>query len=485
MTSTSYGPPGTSAGRRAARHHHASGFVESSGPEAAALCEKAGLVLDGWQQDVLTDWLAEAEDGRWVHRTGTLIVPRQNGKSVVLIARMLAGLFLIPDERLILYSAHRFQTAQETWLALRSIVENTPMLRARLPRVGGIKNSHGEEGLVTVDGSRLRIVSRVNSSSSTGRGFSPDLVILDEALVLSEGSWAALKPAMAARPNPQVLVASSAGTASPESDVLRRLRETGRARQAAGFAFHEWCADVGDDRSDPATWAKANPGLPLRPTSDAVADELATMRPADFDRERLGLWDEAGQGAALDLEAYADCVAPRLERPRRATVSVDVHRRPGNDQAAAVVVSWQTDHAGPVRSVVVQSGPGVRWVATRVREVCQSLGVREVVMAVGGAKDVADEIAREGLVVRSLTLAELKSACMGLDESIRARGLQVQASAELGKAVAAAASKDYRDGSWHFDGAASQGSIAPVVAWAVGVWAELNSAPVDLSDAVW
>jgi hypothetical protein len=67
--------------------------------------------LDPWQRFVLDRALGESKDGKWSAFEVGLVVPRQNGKGSILEARELAGLFLF-DERLILHSAHEFETAR-------------------------------------------------------------------------------------------------------------------------------------------------------------------------------------------------------------------------------------------------------------------------------------------------------------------------------------------------------------------------------------
>jgi hypothetical protein len=50
--------------------------------------------------------------------------PRQNGKDAILEARELAGLFLL-GERLLIHSAHQFDTSLEHFRRLLFLIENT------------------------------------------------------------------------------------------------------------------------------------------------------------------------------------------------------------------------------------------------------------------------------------------------------------------------------------------------------------------------
>src|SRR5271154_6629252 len=100
MTSATSGPIGAQRPRvdHKPRHKH------STGPEAIELAASAGLILDDWQQYILTNWLGETTDGRWSASTIGLMVSRQNGKGALLEARELAGLFLL-EEPVIIHTA--------------------------------------------------------------------------------------------------------------------------------------------------------------------------------------------------------------------------------------------------------------------------------------------------------------------------------------------------------------------------------------------
>lgn len=149
-----------------------------------------------------------------------LVVARQNGKGSLLEARELAGLYLL-GERLIVHSAHQFDTSLEAFSRILVLIESTPDLDREVMRVS---RSHGEEGIELKSGQRLRFRTRTRGG---GRGFTGDCLILDEAMYLGPQIMAALLPTLSARPNPQIIYTGSAGT--KESIQLGRVREIGRA----------------------------------------------------------------------------------------------------------------------------------------------------------------------------------------------------------------------------------------------------------------
>ena len=58
------------------------------------LLEEYGMTFLPWQKLVLERWLAEDDEGRFVNLDCGLSVPRQNGKTEILVARIIYGIIL-------------------------------------------------------------------------------------------------------------------------------------------------------------------------------------------------------------------------------------------------------------------------------------------------------------------------------------------------------------------------------------------------------
>lgn len=279
---------------------------DTSGRRAVKLAAHAGLNLDPWQRLVLEMGLRR-RGGKWAAFEVALIVARQNGKGSVLEALELAALFLYPDVRMILHSAHQFKTAAEAFLRVRALIEDNPDFDRKVAR---IRTAAGAEAIELKDGKRLRFVAR---SSGSGRGFTSDLVILDEAYELGDQQMAALLPTLSARPDPQVWYTSTAG--GQNSTQLGQVRARGVAGADGSLAFMEWSADEASyDPADPADWALANPGLGIRISPDYVEREMAALGPDAFARERLSIGDYplngAGQWSVISEDAWSSCASP-------------------------------------------------------------------------------------------------------------------------------------------------------------------------------
>lgn len=310
-------------------------------------------MLDDWQRHVLDVGLGERADGKWSAFEVGLIVGRQNGKGAILEARELAGLFLF-GEQLILHSAHEFKTAQEAFRRVLGLIQNTPDLDKLVSRV---RTSHGEEGVELRNGARLRFVAR---STGSGRGFSGDVVILDEAYNLPAQAMGALLPTMAARPNPQVWYTSSAGT--DDSEVLARVKERGGDGSSPRLAYFEWSADALADLDDRSAWACANPGLGIRILPEFVEAERSALPEVEFARERLGIWADGRREVAIDPRLWASLVD--AESDARSPVAFAVTINPERTKGSITAAIRRPD--GLVQLESIDYRPGTAWILDRL-----------------------------------------------------------------------------------------------------------------------
>lgn len=385
MSTTS--PPSALVGAQRPRLHSVPPFATSAGAEAVELAASAGLVLDPWQALVLHEAMGE-RSGRWAAFEVALVVPRQNGKGSILEALELAALFL-PDPDapppLILHSAHEFRTSAEHFRRMRQLIENTPQLAARVRKVW---TAAGSESIELHSGARLRFVTRTGGS---GRGFSADLIVIDEAYNLTAEAMAAVLPTMSARPNPQVWYTSSAGMDT--SEQLARLRERGVAGGDPSLCYLEWSAPDDADLDDRQAWAQANPALGIRIPEHFVEAERAALPEEQFGRERLGLWSESRsrRAAAFDVDGWSALADPGAERGAP-TFGVAV----APDRSwAAVGVSWRRSDGLP-QVMLADYRPGAAWVTDRVAELRTKWGGSVLVDTaarglVDGAEDVSGQ----------------------------------------------------------------------------------------------
>jgi phage terminase large subunit-like protein len=142
-------------------------------------------------------------------------------------------------------------------------------------KITGLKTGNNP-GITLKNGNRL--VYRARSKGSS-RGFTGNLVVLDEAYALKTEEMAALLPTMAAKSlhdNPQVWFTSSAGMV--DSDLLASLRQQGMTKCSHRLAYFEWSAHENAAADDMNAWYEANPGLGYRISEEFVGDEFNTPR---------------------------------------------------------------------------------------------------------------------------------------------------------------------------------------------------------------
>lgn len=381
--------------------------------DAAELARLAGLPLDPWQDEIITESSRSTSD-TWAAFEVVAMVPRQNGKSYLVPARALAGALLY-GEKLILYSAHEYRTAQETWRLMRDVCETDAIAK----HVKRVRVTAGGEQIEFHNGARFKMIARTRTS---GRGFSPDCLIMDEAFAVSADVMAALLPSVAARPNPQVWYLSSAGTY--ESEVLMSLRRRGHSGASPRLAYWEWCADETDDYRDPRVHAATNPAYGRRLMPDAVLRELDSLSRRTFARERLGVWSESTADTVLDEDTVnaltVDVPAPPTDgRPIGWGCDAAWDRT-----SAAIAAAFHGDDGRPVL-VLVDARPGAGWLPERLGDLAARYTVDGVAFdARGGLVDLMDQAERLHDVAQlPLKFGAYPSACAALAQRVTDGGI--------------------------------------------------------------
>lgn len=333
-------------------------YTKSRGDKAIAWLHAVGVHLDPWQQFCLREMLGEKPNGKWAAKEIVLLTPRQNGKTLVAEARELVGLFLF-GEKLIIHSAQLFPTAHESYLRMCSLINAAPGLKKYVLKMRSGNNNVGielrsdDDVPARIRGSRLLYMARGKDQS---RGFSGDLVVLDEAYNLDPDAVGAMIPALSARPNPQVIYTSSTG--DDESVVLLKVRDRGLNHEP-GVALFEWCADEGANPHDKDQWYKANPALGIRIDEDFVIMELGALEPKMFARERLGLWADNSLRAPIDAETWESCRDQTGESQIASRVVLAVDASPDRALATIALAGYTAD--GRKQVEVESSGRGISW----------------------------------------------------------------------------------------------------------------------------
>ncbi len=447
-------------------------YESSRGNEAIALArEIAGIKLDPWQELSLEVGLGEQPNGKWAAFEVAEVVARQNGKNEIAIVRELAGLFLF-GEKLLIHSAHEFKTSTEHQRRLEAIIQDTPEFHKRVkPR--GYRHSHGEEGIELRTGQRVRFMTRTKGG---GRGHSGDVVVFDEAMILSAAFVGALMPIVSAKSvhgNPQLWYFGNAVDQHlHDGVVLARLRERALAGGDPSLAYLEWSVDAdGPDGIEeaaarsPEVWAQANPALGLRISAEHIANEQRSMTGRTFAVERLSVGDwpmtDDSVGGVLDLEQWKTLTDEKSEPVGEVSYALDV----SPDRAWASIAAAGKREDGLAHVEVGERRRGTAWVAKRVAELTD----RIVLDGAGPAGTLILKLEDLGVEVVTVTAQEYANACGLIFDLVEQDGLRHLGDQALTAAVKGATSRPLGE-KWAWSRKNSAVDITPLVSVTLALW---------------
>jgi len=383
----------------------------SRGDKAIEFLRLININLDEWQEFVLRNSLAmDTSRDRWAATEVGLIVPRQQGKTVIVEARELVGLFLF-GEQTIIHTAQLFSTAKESFLRQWARIREVPDL---MEMVHKFRTGNDNVSIELRNGSRLLYQAR---GSDPTRGYSADLVVYDEAYGLDPEVIAASMMTLSARPNPQVWYASSTGM--EDSEFLLRVRERG-LNKAARLAFFEWSADPGCDPKDREQWYKANPALGIRLTEDFIESEGEALEwGKQFKRERLGLWADNSLRDVIDLDRWRAC-QNRHSQITGTDIIAAVDVSPNRSSATIAVCGIAED--GRRQLEAIQSGRGVDWIVDFVGKFLMSSNppVRIAIQSSGSAASIINKLEELGCELYLLSTSDIARATGEFVDAINA-----------------------------------------------------------------
>lgn len=276
-------------------------YRKTDGSDAERILRAGGLILDPWQAEGLSDWMAISKTGKWLCRTCGCSIPRQNGKTGLVQGRADAGMLLYNEQ--VIYTAHLQKTATETFEEMASFFD-TPALRKYIK---DIKTALGREQIILKSGARVKFLARTRNG---GRGQHGDLLVFDEAQELSVDAQASFIPAVSASQNPQVVYIGTPPDPGSDGEVFRGVRDSAIQGKTKSTAWFEFSVKEIGDVSDKSRWAETNPALGRRILETTIEGECEQMPPDTFARERLGWWSpivERKEDYAIPTDVWDAC----------------------------------------------------------------------------------------------------------------------------------------------------------------------------------
>ena len=465
-------------------HVEPQGARANSWQDVADLSAQAGVVLDGWQELILRSAMGERSDATWAAKRIGVSVPRQNGKSQLLVSRALAGALLF-GERKIVISAHQQDTARESFAKMLEIIEAdaNSWLRSRI-RPGGVIQALNREAVRFGNGATIQFKARTQAG---GRGFSSDCLMLDEAQRLGRRAWVSINSTMSAMPNPQVWLLGTPPTPEDDGEVFASVRKAAKDGVSTAAAWLEWAADPDAETYDPASeftrWS-ANPAWNTRINHEIVQGEFESYTPAEFALDRLGIWDdEATTVGVVSREQWRDCKsdAQITERP---TLAFDVSPMLTH---SGIVAAGKTD-GDKVGLEVTSNGEslidfreGTEWAV----ELLTRNHAEVHIVAGSAAETLVDRLVTGGCTVHTLSKTDYAKACVGFAAAVAEKRVTHRGQSELDRSVTSGVKRTADEGLWTWGRVKSGTDITLLVA-ATAAFAALSSDPdYDVLDSVW
>jgi phage terminase large subunit-like protein len=357
-----------------------------------------------WQQ-MVADVAGEIDPstGLPAYREIRVTVPRQSGKtSLILVAEVDRCIAWGPDQR-VLYAAQDRQSSRAKWEEQYKLLHRT-----KLRDIVHLRKRSGEERMEFPRTDSLIAITA--SGESAGHGQTLDLGVIDEAFAQKDERLVqGFRPAMLTRPAAQMWIVSTMG--AEDSIFLHDRIDDGRARveadERSGVAFFEWSAYDDDDPDDPATWWRCMPALGRTVTESVIQTDHDALPPEEFARAYLNRRTASGS-PVVDLAAWQRGRDPLSQVAGLPCFAIDV--TPDRSHGSIAVAGWRADSR--VHVEVVEHRPGTDWIVERMAELERRWHPWPVVVDPGSpAASLLVDLASLGVPTETLDARSYAAAC--------------------------------------------------------------------------
>jgi hypothetical protein len=454
-----------------------------------------------WQQYVANVALEVDEaTGELAYRQVVLTVPRQSGKTTLLLAIMVLRAIKFTDvvgkRQNIVYTAQDRLSARKKWTDEHCM--SLLLAQKRYPEhyKFRIRKQLGEEAIIYENGSMHGLTA---PSPRAVHGEFLDLGVIDEAFARRDDSVEqGMKPAMVTRDVPQIWIVSTAGDRT--STYLRKKVEAGRQLVElginSGVAYFEWSAEPEADPGAEATWYGCMPALGRTAKVEAVRSDFQTMELDEFRRAYLNQWSEDAldDWDVIPKKVWEGLAKPQVSKPERFAWALDgTPDRQWSSIGAAGMVS------GGYVVDSVDHQRGTDWLIPRIEQMIRKIVEREddlpcaiVVAPSGPLKNVVPELEVKlaGLIeelnlkfdleieeipILKPNLNDIAGSCIhfleltGAVPEVPYANLCHRDQVELNVAVAGAEKREYTD-YWLLARKGPSTDVSPLIAVVLALW---------------
>lgn len=422
------------------------GIVSTGWPAVRNTLAELGIAFDPWQVGSAQLILSKDADGLYATTVGgvTMSIPRQVGKTFM-IGWIVFALCIIYPGLTITWSAHKKDTADETFDGMKSMSATAKMA----PHIDRTPDNGSEQKIEFKNGSRVVFGAR---ERGFGRGFTKvDIVVFDEAQILTERAVDDMVPAQNASPNALTIMIGTPPKPIDPSEIFEEARRAALAGDATDALYIEFSADEKADPDDRKQWRKANPSYPHRTREKSMLRLRRKLTPDSFKREALGVWDEianrktafpSGKWEALAIDNPSNdwpVAAIGIDmNPERTWVTVSLAMFSDDGLHLEVAETESFDETG--------SAELVKWIKKLARR-----RTPVVIDSFSPARTFEPLLRDEKCMVRVLTSSEFTQACMGLHDAVKEGAVSHFDQDHLNASVAGATKKPVgKAGAWAF-----------------------------------
>lgn len=244
-----------------------------------------GYDLKPWQKSILYRWMALDEFGNWANPDCGLLVPRQNGKTELLIARVVGGMVFLGEA--IIYTAHSDNTVSEIKRRVQQFFYEAEA------EIRDMLTDEFDKEPKSLDYVELRNYGRCvfrTRTRTNGLGSTNDTLLIDEAQEETDAQQEALLPTISAgkNQNHQIIRGGTPPSTGGKGTVFMRMRSKVLDAKNVDVCWQEWSVESITDPSDEEAWYQTNPSLGYFLMRSAIKKEASQMAVDSFNKMRLG-----------------------------------------------------------------------------------------------------------------------------------------------------------------------------------------------------
>lgn len=269
---------------------------------------KLGIDFDSWQVSLSNLIFAKRKDGKFACGIGGAVIsiPRQVGKTFMIGHDVIVYCAAVPGLK-VLWTAHHTRTSGETFRTMRDLVKGARFKNI----VDKVREANGQQEISFLNGSRILFGAR---ESGFGRGFdSVDVIVFDEAQILSESTKEDMIPTTNASPNPLILYMGTPPRPKDNGEAFTSMRSAAISGLDTDTLYVEFSADRNANADDRDQWKKANPSFPKRTSESSILRMRRQLSEASFRREALGIWDEVSTSSVVNMKQWKDSTVESRE----------------------------------------------------------------------------------------------------------------------------------------------------------------------------